>query len=343
MRDGNGHILVDQPGTYELLGVADAHCPGTVTNAATTFEIGHIERPTLSLDAQSGKLQKNGSYIRAPVCEGVDDTATIHFTGQAPFAATYTFIDIDVEGKEKKSKQDIRSTQPRAQFELATVTPGHKAYEFTSLSDATYDTASKQGLTAPVSGKPGVLRIEQHVMARPTAAFSSQDKLPIYCVKDSVNTAKANTPTLQLHGLPPFRIEIEIAPEGSHISQKFKDITVNSHEWPLDLPYTFTEPGTYTVYLRSLRDATGCDRRIARGAKGTTAQVQVAEIASIAAVQTQQHHCVGESIDFVLQGAAPWNVVYEFNGKKQTVSSRESAFSRIAEAPGNFSIKSVAQ
>ena len=179
-------------------------------------------------------------------------------------------------------------------------------------------------------------------MARPTAHFVERDRAPIYCVKESLNERDHGL-EMRFSGIPPFRAEFEVAPEGSHMSQRYSDVHISSKTWQLSLAHTLSEPGPFSVFLRRVVDATGCERTYARGTKGTFARLEVVEIASISAVQVQKDHCVGESLDFVLQGASPWTVNYEFNGKKQSVSSKDSRFSRVAESPGDFSVKSVAQ
>lgn len=82
IRTNNGQIPVSKPGRYQLLSVSDAHCPGTVLDASKAYEIEWIVKPTLRLDVESGKLVKNGSLIRPALCEGVDDTAGVVFSGE---------------------------------------------------------------------------------------------------------------------------------------------------------------------------------------------------------------------------------------------------------------------
>lgn len=370
IKASNGQLLVDQAGHYELLSVSDSHCPGVVSTTSKTYDISWYEKPTVALAPGVGRLAKNGSIIRDSVCEGVDDAAAVMFTGEcywlevskcrslarrallkpvnpaghAPYVISYEVVEDNADGHKRKQLQELQSIQKTAQFELSTSSPGHRIYEIRGLSDATYTALTKEGLLAPEgSSKSGLLRLEQDVLARPTALFLEQDRKPVYCVKESLSESRPHTPTLKLTGLPPFRVEFEITPDGSHMSQRYSDVLIKSNEWKLELPHIFSEPGSYAIHIRNIVDATGCTKKILKGTKGTYTSLDVAEIASISAVQPQTDHCVGESIDFTLQGASPWTVVYDFNGKKQTVSSKDSRFSRIAESPGSFAIKSVAQ
>ena len=344
IKTNNGQLLVDQHGHYELVSISDAHCPGTVSNSNKGFDIEWIDRPTASIEASSGRAARNGSIIRFPVCEGVEDTAAIAFTGHSPYKLTYDIIEYLSDGKKSVSSQDLQSVQKYAKFELFTATAGHRLYDFTGLSDAMYTTPTKEGLGPPTEGgKRNLLRLEQDVIARPTIRFVEQHRKPVYCVKDSLQQSHTYSPSLALTGLPPFQVDFEITPDGSHMSQRYSNIVIDSRSWTLSLPHIFSEPGPFTIFLRRIIDSTGCERLIPRGTEGTSATVAVAEIASIAAVQPQVDHCVGESIDFILQGAAPWHIHYVFNGKQQDVQSKEAKFSRVAEYPGHFAINSVAQ
>lgn len=309
----------------------------------------------MQLAESAGKLVKNGSLVRPPVCEGVDDTAAVTFSGQAPFVLAYDVVEEGsgsgtgiivgaADNSKRRISQELQSLQRHAQFELSTATAGHRVYEFTGMSDATYTSLSKDSLVSPAdSTKPHLVRLEQDVLARPTAMFVDHDRKHVFCVKDSLKVSQAHSPVLRLQGQAPFHVEFEVTPDGSHQSQRYSDVVVKSNSWKLELPHTFAEPGPYTIFLRKVVDATGCERSISRGAKGASVRLEVAEIASIAAVQPQADHCVGDSIDFVLQGASPWTVQYEFEGKKQKVANKESRFSRVAEQPGQFKILSVAQ
>lgn len=82
IRANNGQIAISKPGRYELVSVKDAHCPGTILDASKSWEIEWITKPTLRLNPDSGKLVKNGSLIRPALCEGVDDTAGVVFSGK---------------------------------------------------------------------------------------------------------------------------------------------------------------------------------------------------------------------------------------------------------------------
>jgi len=70
--------------------------------------------------------------------------------------------------------------------------------------------------------------------------------------------------------------------------------------------------------------------------------VEVVESARIVPVSKAEDLCVGDTLDFLLQGKAPWVIEYEWLGRQHKVTSSASRFSRYAEEPGEFAIRSVA-
>ena len=83
VRVTNGALTVSAKGNYELLTISDAHCPGTVSSTSKTFVIDWLAKPSVQLAENAGKLVKNGSLVRAPICEGIEDTAGVVFQGES--------------------------------------------------------------------------------------------------------------------------------------------------------------------------------------------------------------------------------------------------------------------
>lgn len=82
----NANLVVPSlAGEYDLVAVRDRYCTGRVDAASWTVEI--LPRPTVALDSspQIGTLVKNGSIIRSPVCQGVEDSIALKLTGAASF------------------------------------------------------------------------------------------------------------------------------------------------------------------------------------------------------------------------------------------------------------------
>lgn len=108
---------------------------------------------------------------------------------------------------------------------------------------------------------------------------------------------------------------------------------------------------THSITLRRVKDAHGCETLIDSSAVGPASSaagglrsrvtIPVAEIATITPVSPQVDHCVGDALDFIVQGAPPFTVKYEFEGKQHAVPLTSGKFQRLAASPGTFKIVSV--
>ena len=355
----NGGLLVDEEGTYELLEVRDKHCPGSVSKGAAAYEVAYLPRPTLALfnaeERKSGKWTLGSSNVikRRAICRNSLDSVDITLTGAPPFQVNYEHTS--PLGKESKS---LFAVQGLANLVLATEQSGLHTYEFSGVSDSIYSKAS-DGLILNPSASRHVksVKLEQTVHDLPSGVFRTEGKAPRYCVHDEFGSRSSTATGLVLHltGQAPFDLELEVKAAGSAQPPGTFPIHATSHEWPVVLPFAFSTAGRYEVTLWSVRDANGCERIIDRSAstsppttkdkqvvRAPSGSVDVADTASIAPVQPGRHHCVGDNLDFVLQGIAPWTITYEFNGQAKTITSRSNTFSRLAELPGTFSITKVA-
>lgn len=149
---------------------------------------------------------------------------------------------------------------------------------------------------------------------------------------------------LKLEGQAPFEVELEVREEGHRAPKRFTVPNIKTHEWPIELPIELNTPSAHTVSIRRVRDAHGCqrtvDQTVVKTAK-TSITVPVAEIASIAPVVPSVDACVGDFLDYVVQGAPPFTVKYSFEGKEHAVPLQSSKFQRLAAEPGTFKIISV--
>jgi len=119
----------------------------------------------------------------------------------------------------------------------------------------------------------------------------------------------------------------------------------------------FQRSGKHEVTLLSIRDGNRCEQQVETSAQSSVrweddssskqitkrpaAVIEVAEIAAIRPVSTQTDYCIGDSLDFILEGIAPWTITYSWQNQTKDVVSRSSRFSRIAEKSGTFAITSV--
>ena len=77
----NDMLEVSREGTYELLEVRDALCPGVVDDSASIFEVRWIPRPSIRVTGSSVVVPVGDSYIKKEVCEGDEDAMELTLTG----------------------------------------------------------------------------------------------------------------------------------------------------------------------------------------------------------------------------------------------------------------------
>lgn len=89
---------------------------------------------------------------------------------------------------------------------------------------------------------------------------------------------------------------------------KTYEIEVEGKEWNLDLPnHVMDVVGRHEVMITSLKDQSGCDWSV-RDDDSLSSTVEVVESARIVAVSHVEDLCVGDTLDFLLQGKAPWTI-----------------------------------
>lgn len=178
----------------------------------------------------------------------------------------------------------------------------------------------------------------------PSAAFLHGPKHS-FCVHDALASRGVEDLIVKLEGQAPFGVEVEVREEGHRTPKRFTVKDIATHEWGLVLPLEMHTPASQTISIRRVRDAHGCQRlvdpTIANPKAKTSVTVPVAEIASIAPVLPALDACVGDFLEYVVQGAPPFTVKYAFEGKERSVPLQSSKFQRLAAEPGLFRILSV--
>ncbi|KPV76329.1 uncharacterized protein RHOBADRAFT_52352 [Rhodotorula graminis WP1] len=347
-KDANGEIAIRRPraGTYRLVGVRDQFCPGDV--AETEWTVKTLPRPTLRLDERAGKVARGGSVVRRGVCANAVDSVPVLFEGKAPFKASYTLQKGSHHGDTRS--HHLQAIQSRADLTLFTASPGRHTYTFTGVGDSLYTSPDAAGLEAPAGGKDGVVRIEQDVWALPTAGFAHGAKHG-FCVHDKLASRGHDDLVLRLEGQAPFEVELEVREDGHRASKRFTVPAIQGHEWPVSLPYGLSTATPHSILLRRVKDAHGCETLVdpstssssvvGAGSLKSSVSIPVAEIATITPVSSQVDHCVGDALEFIVQGSPPFTVKYEFEGKQHAVAHSSGTFQRLAAAPGTFKILSV--
>lgn len=223
--------------------------------------------------------------------------------------------------------------------------PGHHVYNIIGVGDTLYTEPDAAGLVSPADGRSGPIRIEQDVYPLPTAKFLHGPKHG-FCVSDKLSSRSTDDLVVRLEGQPPFKLELEVREEGHRTPKRYTVDDIKTHDWPLSLPVELKTPLPHTISLRRVVDSHGCQRVIDAStadliSAARSVTVPVAEIASITPVLPAVDACVGDFLEYVVQGAPPFTVKYAFNGKEHVVPLQSSKFQRLAAEPGEFRIVSV--
>ena len=191
--------------------------------------------------------------------------------------------------------------------------------------------------------------LEHDVHTRPSASFVRLNTNSICLDQQLRGDAK-----IQLRGKLPFVLTLSIR-EPASTKSKDHQIQVTEHSWTLELPQIMNHVGRYEITITSVTDSSGCEPIVNESDRLTTT-VEVVESARILPAAQQSDLCVGDTLDFLLQGKAPWTIEcvktsrkvhtdfvrYEWLNRKHKVTSSASRFSRYAEENGLFAVKSVA-
>lgn len=146
---------------------------------------------------------------------------------------------------------------------------------------------------------------------------------------------------VNLDGQAPFELEFEVSRD--ELSERFIIPNIQSKSFEVNLSFTFTTDSPHSISIRRILDANGCERILdPTTSSDTSILLKVAKTATIVPILNQIDHCVGDFLEFNLQGGSPpFTVTYEFNSKRHVVPLSTTTFTRLATTPGRFEIISV--
>lgn len=84
-QNANALLDIKSDGTYKLLSVRDAVCPGLIEEKADEFLVQWVARPKLSVPESEAVVSEGGNFVRQPVCEGDEDTLEVSLHGESSF------------------------------------------------------------------------------------------------------------------------------------------------------------------------------------------------------------------------------------------------------------------
>jgi nucleoporin POM152 len=228
----------------------------------------------------------------------------LYHSGQAPFKVEYS-VSRDLHSVKHDS---IPSAYTSVKVPLKTDEPGAYTYVFEKIGDANYD-PRPEGVQG-ASSKSGKLILKQEVRERPSASFGTSSDAPIsLCSRSLLNpTTSGGKALIQFRGQAPFDVTLHLHLDESS-QPAVRHIKGVQSPWKIDLPdFEFEHVGMYRIKIASVSDASGCDRK-EREQDVAELRVEVAETASVIPLIKTRDVCVGQQLDFLLQGTKPWNLV----------------------------------
>ncbi|KAJ9091459.1 hypothetical protein QFC19_009102 [Naganishia cerealis] len=330
----NAPLTMDRKGVYRLVTVSDAHCPGHIVEGSETFELTFYDKPIVQLPAEWAQQKQGQVHKRSPICAGAEDHVTLNLEGRSPFQVRYRHDHTLPDKTKYTEERDIVSTQETGLLHMDSQ-PGQHKYTVLGVKDVAYDFDTKT-----LQSSKGMFSIEQEVFGKPTAGFLASSRLS-YCVGQSFKASHENSATIEFAGKAPFEVDLALGPSGSRPVYKQTMKNVRGKSWKVDLPeHTFSHVGSQLLSIVSVRDSSGCPAEILND-DSLYLGIDVLETATITPVNERLDYCVGDMLEFVLGGTAPWHVAYKFNKKTHDVVVNTPQFYRLAERAGELEIKSV--
>jgi nucleoporin POM152 len=246
--------------------------------------------------------------------------------GNPPFHVEYKQRYKPEHGSPSLVRRKIDVALGVASIPMDTTGSGLHTYEFTEVSDNFYGHDSRSEAVV----------IQQTVNPKPSAAFAKPGHSYTYC---KVEQAGDEVIPIDLKGLPPFYLEIDIKHQSSLRPETVKIANIETNRYEFRIPHSVLSLGTHHVSVRKVRDARGCQHKTSF--ESPHVQVQVFDVPTIYPLETRQDYCVGERISYTLSGTPPFEIYYVFEGVQRRAKSSATSFRRIAERPGEFTITAV--
>lgn len=248
------------------------------------------------------------------------------YIGAPPFSIVY-----DITGPQTRKGEKMQVATKYASVRMLTSKPGTYKYTVHKLSDAIYD-ASDMGPMSPIT-------VEQVVNGKPTTGFVNKGKVYKSCVNAADDDSSVDSVPIQFSGKAPYSLTLNVRHESTGITEKMTVPNIKDRVYNLKTSSLKLGLGRHTISISKVTDGMGCARELFNDDEKVT--VMVSDVPTLTPINPKKDYCVGDRIGFALTGIPPFEVVYEFNGKKQKATT-SSPFSRLASAPGNLTMLSLA-
>ena len=217
-----------------------------------------------------------------------------------------------------------------AAIKMETAKVGTYKYKLKAISDGAYDADHRVDISP--------LYVEQTVCGRPSAVFTNKGKVYKSCANTAVDEDSFGGIPVQLSGQPPFALTVEIHHESTGKTSRTTIKDINDKSYRLKKIFRNLQLGRHSVAILKVVDSIGCSREVSF--KDETVTIIVSDVPKLTEINQKQDYCVGERIAYALDGVPPFEIVYEFNGKRQKANSG-STFSRLASIAGNLTLISL--
>ncbi|KAG0258256.1 hypothetical protein BG011_003411 [Mortierella polycephala] len=351
----NALVSVNKPGIYELKSVSDAFCDGEVVEQARTCTVVYSERPSMNLMidsirfrggprenvpegeiAPSERISREGDYFVLPaVCKDADRTLELRMTGKAPFELRYKRIYRSARGAKEEVKTLVEMSQHSTmRLPIMTEQAGTISYQFETLSDATYKNIE-------VRHEKRIVVFKHLVRSPPRATLINTEK-QFYC-KNEITGANEKIAIKIEDGVGPYTLAIEIMRPYQAVAEKLyaHDVVPRNGVYEWTLSARFTDMGLYKVSILRVTDINGCS------AGGTSAvEFDVLDTPSITPLRSITDTCVGDKLEYSIQGEAPPFMVYyslDETNHSAKLDEKRRLFSYETTKPGLFKISKVCQ
>ncbi|KAF9936413.1 hypothetical protein BGZ67_002409 [Mortierella alpina] len=351
----NALVTVDKPGVYELRSVKDDFCEGAIVEQGRNCEVVYSKRPAMNLMidsmrfrggpredvpegeiAPSERVPREGDHFVLPaVCKDSDRTLELRLTGKAPFKLNYKRIYRPARGGKAEVTDLIEeSLHSTMRLPIMTELAGEVSYLFETLSDATYKNV--------VVRDKGHKVVFKHLVRAPPVATLINTAKQFYCENEITGVKEKIAIKIQ-DGVGPFLLAIEILRPNQAVAEKFfeHDVTPRNGVYEWTLPAKFTDMGLYKVSVLRVSDVNGCS-------SGTPSAVEfdILGTPNITPLRTLTDACVGDKLEYSVQGIAPpFKVHYSLDQANHvaTLEGKQRVFNYQTTKPGLFKISKVCQ
>lgn len=329
LTSNNDNLNAKERGEYEIVGIYDNQCHGTVDPKASNFHVDWFPRPELSLIRTESISERGSGFAKQDICEGDIDGFDVMLKGSPPYHVEYEIRHKPVKKSgESISRKSFDAALGKASIQMDTSKAGTYTYKFSALADNLYNS----------NNDFSPLVLQQKVNPRPSASFAKPGQSFKYCMVEQENE---DTIPISLTGQAPFSIDIEVKHHSGTQPETYTIPVIETNMYGLKIPRKYLKLGAQQVRIKSVRDANGCQSKINHSSMGQSVQVQLFDAPAIYPLETRTDYCVGDRIAYSLSGTPPFQVNYRFGDRLNRAKVSSTTFKRIAEAPGPMTIESV--